>query len=278
MRVKTDYTIIVPMIPTTLNELPDVTQNLIIILFLFLTALVVHLLAGRIARRLLKMMSGRQSRPERQETLQSLVSGAISVLAIGLAIVLSLSLIVGNSNLLWFIGLFSAGLGFGMRALVSDFLHGFSFLFEDAFDVGEKVEMLGLGGGAVEGTIEAVNLRTTHIRGVTGELFTVPNGEIRVVRNFSRGRFSTVTVKIKVGAADLENALDLLEGLGPEALELLPNMLEPWQVISETGELGGKTDLTLVAKARFGHGAEMRPRILTLVQEQLAEAGIELPG
>jgi len=130
----------------------------------------------------------------------------------------------------------------------------------------------------VEGTIEAVNLRTTLLRAATGELYTVPNGEIRVVRNFSRGRFSTVTVKIKVTAADLEIALDILEELGPEILERLPNMLEPWKIISETGELGGSTELTLVAKARFGHGAEMRPRMLTLVQERFSEAGIELVG
>jgi small conductance mechanosensitive channel len=263
---------------TSWAEFPDSIQNLLIVLLLFALAGIVHLLAGRIARHFLKVMAGRQTRPERLDTMQNLTAGVISALALGLAVVLSLSLVVGNSNLLWFIGLFSAGLGFGMRPVVSDFIHGFSFLFEDAFDVGEKVQMLGLGGGMVEGTIEVVNLRTTHIRAVTGELYTVPNGEIRVVRNFSRGRFSTVTVKLKVSAADLKSALDLLEGKEQEGLERLPNLLEPWQILSETGELGESTELTLTAKARFGRGAEMRPRLLTLIQEWFTAAGIELQG
>jgi len=40
--------------------------------------------------------------------------------------------------------------------------------------------------------------------------------------------------------------------------------------------IGQQTELTLLAKARFGMGAEMRPRLLALVQERLAEAGVGL--
>jgi hypothetical protein len=52
--------------------------------------------------------------------------------------------------------------------------------------------------------------------------------------------------------------------------------LEPWQLISETGEIGQHTELSLIAKARFGQAGEMRPKLLTLIQERLAEANIEL--
>jgi hypothetical protein len=104
----------------------------------------------------------------------------------------------------------------------------------------------------------------------------VPNGEVRVVRNFSRGRFSPADVKLKIAAADLGRALPLLEDLGHEAVLLLPNLLEPWHVISESGLIAQETELTLLAKARFGMAAEMRPRLLALVQERLAEADIGL--
>jgi hypothetical protein len=55
-------------------------------------------------------------------------------------------------------------------------------------------------------------------------------------------------------------------------------MLEPWRVISESGTIGQTTELTLLAKARFGKAAEMQPRLLALVQERLSEAGVELVG
>jgi small conductance mechanosensitive channel len=169
------------------------------------------------------------------------------------------------------IGLFTAGFGLGARPIISDFLTGVSFIFEDTFDVGEKVEIL-----EVEGVIEAVNLRTSTLRAPTGELYIVPNGEIRLIRNFSRGRFSTVKVTLKLAAEDLSHAIPILEELANDAVIQLPNLLEPWQVLSESGIIGQNTELTLVAKARFGHGAEMRPRLLALVQEKLSEENIQL--
>jgi small conductance mechanosensitive channel len=109
-------------------------------------------------------------------------------------------------------------------------------------------------------------------------LLTVPNGQIRVIRNYSRGRFSTADIQVKLAAEDLSRALPVLEELGKEAMHRLPDLLEPWRVISETGEIGQQTELTLLAKARFGTAAELRPRLLALVQERLAEAEITLAG
>jgi moderate conductance mechanosensitive channel len=245
----------------------------------YLAAWVVHRLSGRIARLVyLNRFSPeqRRSRPERVATLRGLVASAITFLAFAIATFASLSLAVETETLIWMVGLFSAAFGLGARPLLSDFLTGVSFMFEDTFDVGEKVELLGMSGGPVEGVIETVNLRTTHLRAPSGELYTVPNGEVRVVRNFSRGRFSMAHIKLKTSADDLPRALTLLEELGKEAVVLLPNLLEPWQVISESGTIGQQTELTLVTKTKFGKAADMLPRLLALVHERFASAGLSL--
>jgi hypothetical protein len=83
-------------------------------------------------------------------------------------------------------------------------------------------------------------------------------------------------VKLKTAADDLPRALQLLEELGKEAVILLPNLLEPWQIISESGVIGPQTELTLVTKTKFGKAADMLPRLLSLVNERFAEAGITL--
>lgn len=243
----------------------------------FVVAWLIHRLARRIGRRIVRLSRftphARQPRPERQATLQGLVASTISFLAFAAATLATIGQFVRTDTLVWMVGLFSAAFGLGARPIISDFLTGVSLIFEDTFAVGEKVEMLN-----VEGVVEAVNLRTTLIRAPTGELYIVPNGEVRVVRNFSRGRFSTADITLKIAAADLRRALPVLEDLGQEAVMLLPNLLEPWQVVSEEGVIGQQTELTLLAKARFGKAAEMRPRLLALVQERLSEAGIDLAG
>ena len=243
----------------------------------FLLAWLLQRLAGRIARRLVRMNGlasrRRPLRPERQATLHSLIASFITFIVFTVAFLFTLNLFVDTDTLVWMVGLFSAAFGLGARPLLSDFLTGIGFLFEDTFDVGEKVEML-----SVEGVVEKVNLRTTHLRAPTGELYVMPNGEIRVVRNFSRGRFSIAKITIKLPGADVSEALAALEGLAAEAVAVLPNLLEPWQVINESGTIGQQTELTLIAKARFGKAAEMQPRLLALVQEGLEAAGVMLVG
>jgi small conductance mechanosensitive channel len=246
----------------------------------YLVAWIIHRLSHRIARlvyldRRIKSEK-RRSKMERLETLRGLVASAITFLAFAAATFASLSMAVQTDTLVWMVGLFSAAFGLGARPLLADFLTGISFMFEDTFDVGEKVELLGPVGGGVEGVVEAVNLRTTLIRSPTGESFTVPNGEVRIVRNFSRGRFSAANITLKTAAEDLPQALALLEGLGEEAVTLLPNLLEPWQVISASGAIGQQTELTLITKAKFGKAAEMRPRLLAFVHEEFDKAGIAL--
>jgi small-conductance mechanosensitive channel len=211
---------------------------------------------------------------KRQETIQSLIASAINLAAFITATLLSIGLFVEANTLIWMVGLFSAAFGLGARPLISDYLAGISFIFEDTFAVGEKIELPGP--SPVDGVIETINLRTTSFRAPSGELYVVPNGEIRTVWNYSRGKFSIANVTLKMPASDLGNALTILEILGKEAVILLPNLIEPWQVISPEGMMGHNTELTLIAKARFCMAAEMRPRLLKLVQEKLAEAGIVL--
>jgi small conductance mechanosensitive channel len=245
------------------------------IVIFYALAFVVHRRAGRVARRVVRLSrfspSTRQPRAERRATLRGLIAGAISFIAFAAATLASLGQFVPVDTLVWMVGLFSAAFGLGARPLISDVLTGVGLIFEDTFAVGEKIEVL-----QVAGVVEAVHLRTTRIRAPTGELYVVPNGEVRVVRNFSRGSFSTAKVTLRIPATDLGRALSLLEELGTEAVILLPNLLEPWQVLSESGEMGQQTELTLLARARFGRAAEMRPRLLALVQGRLAEAGIIL--
>jgi small conductance mechanosensitive channel len=205
-----------------------------------------------------------------------LLASFISLFVFITAVLLSVGLFVRPDTLVWMVGLFSAAFGLGARPLISDFLSGISFLFEDTFTVGEKVELTGI--PAAEGVIESINLRATSLRSPSGELIVVPNGEIRAVRNFSRGKFSLARITIKISAADLGQTLSILETLGAEAVYLLPNLIEPWQLISPDGVTGKNTELTIVAKARFGLAAEMQPRLIKLIHDKLAETGIDLVG
>lgn len=243
------------------------------ILFAFFFALLLAYYSRRIARRMLyfsRYSPVQQIPEERRRTLQGIFAGGISFSAFLFASFFCVAQFVDVSTLVWIVGLFSAAFGLGFRPLISDLMTGVFFVFEDTLDVGEKVEIL-----EVEGIVEEVNLRTVHLRGMTGELYVIPNGEIRLIRNFSRGQFSRADMSFKIAVKDLQEALNIFENLNKEAMQHLPNLIEPWQLISEDA-VAQNIEIKILAKARYGKAAEMRPRLQAFVQEHLAEAGIEL--
>jgi moderate conductance mechanosensitive channel len=247
----------------------------------FLTIIVVAFIAATIGRYMVRrvfryavyenriVVSERRAR-----TLEALLSSFVSFTVILTAFLLILVLLGAPAILFPVLGLFSAGFGLGARPLVNDYLSGITLLFEYSYAFGEKVEILG-----VIGTVEMVGLRTTMIRADTGELYTVPNGDVRLIRNFSRGAFSPATVRVTVSPVDLAATIVALEKVADLAHERYGDeLIARPEIISESGELGAKTQLTLVAKARFAHGAELRRQLMEDVHLALTEAGIQEVG
>ena len=78
-------------------------------------------------------------------------------------------------------GLVGLAIGMGSRNLIQDYLAGLFILLEDQYRVGEEVEILGKKGKVID-----LNLRRTIIRDTEGIIHSIPNGQIKVVSNFSR--------------------------------------------------------------------------------------------
>lgn len=244
-----------------------------------LLAVLAWAFSRRIARGLLSLRwlapSKRRMTVERRQTLEGLIGSVISLLALVIAIIASLSHFVRAETLIWIIGLFSAAFGLGTRALVADVLAGGRFIFRNTFAIGEKVS-LSVAGVTVEGTVEEVNVTNTIIRSQNGELCVVPNGDIGVIRNFNRAPFSAAKIRFSVKSEHLARTLALLEPLGTEAVSLLPELTEPWQVISTSETMGQKTELTVTAHTSFGKAAGLKLRMFEMIYRRLGDAGIDL--
>ena len=78
-------------------------------------------------------------------------------------------------------GVVGIALGFGAQALVRDIVAGVFFLIDDAFRVGEYIEM-----GELRGTVESASLRSLRVRHHRGALHTIPYGELKSLTNYSR--------------------------------------------------------------------------------------------
>jgi len=72
-------------------------------------------------------------------------------------------------------------IGFGSQTLVRDVVSGAFFLMDDAFRLGEYIEV-----GSDKGTVEKINVRSVFLRHHRGALNILPYGEIKRLRNASR--------------------------------------------------------------------------------------------
>ena len=177
----------------------EINNSISHILGLFAGAWLIQRMINIIVRRSIRVSNlapetfGFGLRKERKQTLNDLITSGISLTVYAVAGILTMILVVGPTQTVWIIGLFSAAFGVGANMLIRDIIGGASFIFEQTIDVGDKVQI-----GEIEGTVEKMNLRTLFLRATTGELYIIPNGEVRIIRNFSRGSFSTTKIKIHI--------------------------------------------------------------------------------
>ncbi|MCB9078535.1 MAG: mechanosensitive ion channel [Anaerolineaceae bacterium] len=212
---------------------------------------------------------------QRRQTLQEIISSAISVIAFVLAGLAILGQFAPMSTIVTVTGLLISALAFAGRTVIADYLAGFGILFQDQFYVGEKIKVKAQL-DIIEGTVEQVSLNATWLRSLTGEVYVIANGEMRWICNYSRGIYSAANITLKIAAADLQRTVPLLETLGQEAPAVFKEMHDPWQVISESGLLAEHVEITLAVRAHFGQAVHLRPKLLALIQARLAREGIEL--
>jgi small conductance mechanosensitive channel len=110
-----------------------------------------------------------------------------------------------------FLGFLSFALSLASQDLLKDLIGGLLILWEDQYAVGDVIIVDGQGG-----LVENITLRVTQLRNLDGELITIPNRSIEMVRNLSSD-WSRVNYAIEVGYdADVEKVMETMETVAQE--------------------------------------------------------------
>lgn len=257
-----------------------VAESFVVIGLIIVIGVVLSLNSQRIAGwivRAVRSVPGRDSLTEdRQATLKRLYASLVTAAAILLVLIGVLRVFVEPSQIIWIIGLFSAGFGLGARVLVADLIAGTTYIFSNTYAIGEKVEFTA-GANKVDGVVEDVNMRSTLLRARTGELFTIPNGEIGVIRNFTRAPFSGAQIAVPVPTPQLDLAVRTLQAEGERAFQEVDEQIEPWTILVVGESIGRETLVTVQGKFQFGQAAAQKVAMAQRIHDCLGDAGIE-PG
>ena len=152
----------------------------------------------------------------RTRTLLPLLRRAALIVLFTIVIIVSLSAMgVDTGPLLAGAGVVGLAIGFGSQTLVKDVVSGFFFLLEDAFRLGEYIDI-----GKAKGTVESISVRSMKLRHHRGALNTVPFGSVDVIENFGRD-WAIMKLKVRVPfETDLNMVRKLLKQVGQEMMEI----------------------------------------------------------
>jgi small-conductance mechanosensitive channel len=150
-------------------------------------------------------------RERRGQTIAQLLRSVGRVVILVIALLLTFNVFIDIGPILAGAGILGLAVSFGAQSLVKDVISGFFILFENQFAIGDVIEVAGK-----SGLVEKMTLRVVQLRDGEGVMHVVPNSEIKVVSNKTRGWSRAV---IDVGVPYDENVDRALEVLRDEAAQ-----------------------------------------------------------
>lgn len=167
------------------------------------------------------------------------------------AILIILSDILNLKTVLAAAGVGGVAIGLGAQSLIKDTLSGFFILLEDQFAVGDMITIENM-----TGTVERMELRVTRLKNFTGDVYIIPNGEIKKVINHTRDN-KMVIVDIPVGYSSNINKVNEI------ANEVCREVKDEFNIFTEEPSVLGVTELGQ-------HSMNLRITARTLPNEQWA--------
>ena len=169
---------------------------------------------------------GEQAIATRLQTVGPVLRNFLFVALVAIAALVCLaSLGVNITPILAGMGVIGIALGFGSQALVRDIISGVFFLSEDAFRIGEYIQV-----GNTVGTVEGIAIRSVRLRHHRGAVHTLPFGEIKQLTNYSRDWIIMKLEFLLAFDTDLQKVKRLVKKVGEELSadpDLGPALLAP---------------------------------------------------
>jgi small-conductance mechanosensitive channel len=165
-------------------------------------------------------------------------------------------------------------IGFGSQTLVRDIVSGAFFLMDDAFRLGEYIEV-----GSSKGRVEKINIRTLFLRHHRGAINILPYGEIKQLRNTNRDWVIMVMDFRLTYDTNLPQVKKILKTVGDEISadpELKVDLLQPLKFAG----VQATEDSAIVVRAKFTARPEGEPYVIqkaayTKILKAFRDAGIK---
>lgn len=213
---------------------------------------------------------------KRADTLTGVLVTSGQVLVITIAAFMILSEVgVNIAPVLAGAGIAGVAIGFGAQSLIRDIIAGIFIVSDNQYRVGDVVKI-----ADIAGLVEEINLKRTVLRDLDGAVHFVPNGEIKVASNFTRG-YSRVNLDISVGyGEDLDRVIAVMNRVGNEMASdpvWAPFIIKAPQVlrVNKLGDSG--IDIKMVGDTQPMKQWDVMGELRLRLKRTFDKEGIEIP-
>lgn len=230
-------------------------------------AVVVALVAIVIARLLRQRVAAGLLRARADPHVATLASNAVLVGVYALAATLIVSLLGGNwTSAVTILSAGTVALTLALQDVLRGFVAGVYLLLERPFAIGDRIKVRD-----VEGTVEAIDLRTTVLRGEGAGVVVVPNATVfaEILTNRSLGHLTRTTARISKLPAGSADPLPAIE----EAVSRLPGLVGAPRLDEVTADEDG---LAVAVSVAHAPDAEIAPALAARLRERFPAAAVSV--
>jgi len=251
-------------------------SNMLIVALTALGLLVLRIVRRRLLAWTHAVDNIRKARRQQLITLINLIQWILVILLVGSAVLMLLATFgIDITPLLASAGVAGLAISLGAQTLIKDLIGGLLIILENQYAVGDSIVV-----GGVQGEVEHITLRVTQVRALNGDLQIVPNGEVRVLANQTKGWSRAV---LDVGVAyeeEIDRALSVLAA-SAEAFAQDPAfqayLLEPPQVLGPVSLGDSAIILRVMVRTEPGKQMEIGRELRKVVLAACEREGIKLP-
>jgi len=169
-------------------------------------------------------------------------------------------------------GIAGIAIGLGAQGFINDVLTGFFIIYERQLDVGDHVII-----DNIEGIVNDIGLRTTQVKSFNGTMNFIPNRQILIVSNLSRGN-QLVVVDIRVNPTDdIDKIMEIMKEVNEKQIINIKDIRSEPNLVGlvdlGTGNFAVRSTVYAVSGSQVG----VKSQMMTAYIESLTKSGIKLP-
>ena len=272
--VKTAVDNTTDIVQQVMKKLPVFATRLAMAILVIIVGFIILKLGKFIISKMVFRRNNRKQRStQRGDTARSIASSIYSYIIFFVMLIIVLNIFgVDATSILATAGVAGVAIAFGAQTLVKDIISGLFIWGEGSISVGDFVSINDL-----EGTVESISIRTTVLRNFNGNIYTIPNGDIRTMTNMSRG-FKRAIVEVRCPYEEkLDRIRSILRDEMVRAAEEINGIDTVPDILSVSAFETDAMILQIAVQCPVGQHWRIEREIRTRVKDRFDREGIVMP-